>query len=221
SVEESSRRAAAHEAAAAAMRERLQRLPDESASLRDQLSRERCVCAQYRDLERTYRQQCKNARWLEQQLEEAQARGSQLCGDVRTALHAVRQCLKDYRNQERKIKEQELLIDSLQQRLKTSRNNDNVKLEEDACCPNCVSVRRRRCRAVERETAGCSKCTSRMGERRRMCSATSGSEMASPSSVPTPPQRLAKEDPFQCSVAVSIFIKLLKKDIGVNSGMIL
>ncbi|CAG9784757.1 unnamed protein product [Diatraea saccharalis] len=179
------------------------------ASLEDHSAQE---MARMRELLANDAQKSDQIRSVREQLSRAQ----QAAAHEQQRLHAqLQHAHARGRRLDDKIKEQERLIETLQRRLE-NRRIDNTKTDEgilDACCSECVSVWWGRCRAFESETASCSKYASHVGERRARVSRTSGSEMTSPSSAPTPPQRLKKKTAFPCVGANDFEPNFLRFDL--------
>ncbi|CAH2244660.1 jg5445 [Pararge aegeria aegeria] len=158
-----------------------------------QRAREQC-----RHLAAHCREKTQVAAELQSQLEEAQSRGAELCGDARRAVCGVRHWLRKQRKKntelEEKIKQQEIIIQTLQQQGATQCADRTITREVEPCCsrylPRVGSKRSERSLASARKT-GCSKCASN-----RVDAKTSGSEIASSSAPPTPPRRLLRKKPF-------------------------
>ncbi|XP_053622891.1 cingulin-like protein 1 isoform X2 [Plodia interpunctella] len=104
-------------------------------ALSEQLQRARDL---YRDADSRYQEKVRCACQLQEQLDEAHARGAALCEDTRLALLTVRRWMCAFRQirreHEEKIKNQQETIESLRQRLN---QNSNSKLL-DPCCSKSV-----------------------------------------------------------------------------------
>ncbi|XP_050685159.1 golgin subfamily A member 6-like protein 22 isoform X2 [Leptidea sinapis] len=126
---------------------------------------------------------------LQNQLEEAQAKGAALCEETKRIVCDVRRCIRRQRQRQReqeyKIKEQEILIKSLQEsRLDTE--------HRDPCCSRYFNQMGRYAR--ESENSSCTRCPSRSVDRLEK---TSASEMAGGMTPPTPPpRRLLRKKPL-------------------------
>ncbi|XP_069356665.1 golgin subfamily A member 6-like protein 26 isoform X2 [Maniola hyperantus] len=158
-----------------------------------QRAREHC-----RHLATHYREKAQLAEELQSQLEEAQSRGTELCGEARRAVCGVRHWLHKQRQKNReleeKIKQQEILIQTLQQGASNPTEHTGVNENEPCCSKHLTRVEARRSdhSFVSASETGCSKCASR----KTIIGRTSESEIASSPAPPTPPRRLLRKKAF-------------------------
>ncbi|XP_045761075.1 nucleoprotein TPR-like [Maniola jurtina] len=217
---------AAQEAAVKALREELNRadvMAQESGQVREEVSCLSSQVAQWREqlsttrrrlraleaeLQRArehcrhlathYREKAQLAEELQSQLEEAQSRGTELCGEARRAVCGVRHWLHKQRQKNReleeKIKQQEILIQTLQRGASNPSEHTDINENEPCCSKHLTRVEARRSdhSFVSASETGCSKCASR----KTIILRTSESEIASSPAPPTPPRRLLRKKPF-------------------------
>ncbi|XP_072937075.1 uncharacterized protein [Epargyreus clarus] len=165
-------------------------------ALGDELQRTR---EHSRHVEQHYTEVSALAAQLQEQLQEARSRGAALCAQAQRAVCGVRHWLRRqrqrHRDQEIKIKEQDILIQTLQQRrLPSDIEQSSTSDPTEPCCSKHLSARPRRsehrCTRTS-ETTSCSKCPSLRPKMQDVH--TSASEMSSCQTAPTPPRRLRKK----------------------------